>query len=148
MCVESRYVFDTGVLSLQVDGSPHARPYLEEVARGAAEGLVTDISLAELQYKLCQIVGTRAAEDAGKRIRNSPLRLIRSSPYLDLAWRFKCRYRARFSLADCVVLAVAQIHACRILTTDSSFENTREPRVSVRVLPIGERDEPGETAKT
>jgi len=146
--VASRYVFDTGVLSLQVDGSPRARPYLEEVARGAAEGLVTDISLAELQYKLCQIVGTRAAEDAGRRIRNSPLRLIRSSPYLDIAWRFKCRYRARFSLADCVVLAVAQTHACRILTTDRSFQNTREPRVSVRVLPIGEGDESAESGKS
>ena len=132
-----RYVFDAGVLALYLEGDPRTRGFLEDVVRGSAEGLVTDTSLAELQYKLCERVGGTAAERAGKRIRASPLRLVRNSPYLDLAWRLKCRYRNRFSLADCIVLAVAQVHACRILTTDGAFDALREPRVSSRILEIG-----------
>jgi len=130
------YAFDTGVLSLHIEGDVRVRPLMAEVARGAAEGIVMDLSLTELQYNLCRRVGAKAAEMEGTRIRKSPLRLVHSSPFLDMAWRFKCRYRDRFGLADCVLLAVAQVNACRILTTDSAFENLKEPRVSVRVFPV------------
>jgi len=134
--VARRYVFDTGVLTLFAEGDPRVRPFIDEVRRGAAEGLVVDLSITEFQYKVCQSLGVKAAEHEGKRIRTSALRLVRNSPYLDLAWRFKCRYRNRFSLADCVLLAVAQVHVCRVLTTDSAFEHLGEPRISSHVLPI------------
>ncbi len=129
-----RYVFDTGALTLLAEGDPRVRPFQDDVVRGAVEGLVVDLSLMEFQYKVCQSLGAKAAEREGKRVRGSAVRLIRNSPYLDLAWRFKCRYRNRFSVADCVLLAVAQVHACRILTTDSAFENLHEPRVSSHIL--------------
>jgi predicted nucleic acid-binding protein len=132
--VAERYVLDTGALQLHKEGGDEIRPYMEAISRGAAEGLVVDLCLAELQYKLCERVGRRAAEEEGRIVRNSPIRLVRNSPYLDLAWQFKCRYRGRFGLTDCVLLAVAQVHACRILTTDGAFENLKEPRVSVKVL--------------
>lgn len=131
-----RYAVDTGVVSLHVEGDARVRPVMEEIARGDAEGVVTDLSLTEFQYKVCQIRGRKAAEVEGERIRSSPLRVVHSSPFLDMAWRFKCRYRGRFSLVDCVLLAVAQVHSCRILTTDSAFENLRNPRVSVQVVPV------------
>jgi len=134
--VARRYALDTGVLSLHVDGDPRVRPFMDEVARGGAEGIVTDLALTEFQYKLCQTAGRKMAETQGKRIRSSRLRVVHSSPYLELAWRLKCKHRSRFSLADCVLLAVAQVHACRILTTDGAFADLREPRVSVQVLPV------------
>jgi predicted nucleic acid-binding protein len=129
-------VLDTGALHLHKEGSPDVRPYIQEVERGNAEGLVVDLCLAELQHKLCKEVGRKAAEMEGKIIRNSAMRVVRNSPYLDLAWRLQCRYRGRFSLTDCVILAVAQVHACRIVTTDAAFANLREPRVSASVLPV------------
>lgn len=133
----SRYVFDTGALSLHKEGDPRMKPLVSEVTKGSAEGIVVDLSVTELQYRLCQTVGAKAAEVEGKRIRNSRLRLVRNSPYLDFAWRFKCRYRSRFSLVDCVLLSVAQIHSARIVTTDTAFEGLREPRVSTLVLRLG-----------
>ncbi len=137
-----RYVFDAGALSLAKDGDPRLRPFLEEVARGQVEGLVVDLTLTELQYKICQSHGERAADTEGRRIRSSAMRLIRNSLYLDLAWRLKCRYRGRFSLADCVVLAVAQVHAGRVVTTDSAFANLHEPRVTAHVLPVPDSPNP------
>jgi len=140
--VARMYAFDTGALSLHIEGDARVRPVMEEVARGAAEGIVTDLSLTELQYKLCRRVGAKAAEAEGNRIRRSPLRLVHSSPFLDMAWRLKCRYRDRFGLADCVLLAVAQVHACRILTTDSAFEGLKELRVSAKVFPVSQGRDP------
>ena len=131
-----RYVFDAGVLALYADGDARARAFVDEVRRGRAEGLVVDLSLAEFQYKLCQTAGGKAAETEGKRIRTSALRIVRNSPFLDLAWRFKCLYRNRFSLADCAILAVAWVDACRILTTDAAFADLHERRVSARILPV------------
>ena len=131
-----RFVLDAGVLSLLAAGSPRLRPLLRDVQTGKAEGLVCDLSLAEHQYKACQTDGMRQAHSQGLAIRTSSLRVIRCSPYLDLAWRFKCRHRGRFSFADCVVLAVAQVQNARILTTDSAFENVKEPRVHATILPV------------
>lgn len=133
-----RYIFDTGVMSLYFGGDAGIQRYLAEVERRAAEGLMVDLCLTELQYKMCQTVGAKAAEAAGRRIQGSRIRLVRCSPFLDLAWRLKCRYRGRFSLVDCVNLAVAQVNPSRILTTDSAFQDLREPRVSVRLFPIGD----------
>ena len=137
-----RYVFDTGVLTLFAEGDPRVRPFIDEVRRGAAEGLVVDLSITEFQYKVCQSLGVKAAEHEGKRIRTSALRLVRNSPYLDLAWRFKCRYRQRFSLVDCANLAVAQVNPSRLLTTDGAFDGLHEPRVSVRIFPVEARAGP------
>jgi predicted nucleic acid-binding protein len=131
-----RYVFDTGALALYFDGDPAVRRHLREVDRGAAEGLVTDLCLTELQYKVCETKGTREAEVDGRTLRASRLRIVRSGPFLDGAWRLKCRYRQRFSLVDCVNLAVAQVNPSRILTTDGAYDGLREPRVSVRVFPV------------
>ena len=131
-----RYVFDAGALALYFAGDPAVRRFVREVDRGAAEGLVVDLCLTELQYKVCQSAGTRDAETEGRRIHASRLRVVRSGPFLDQAWRFKCRYRQRFSLVDCVNLAVAQVNPSRILTTDGAYEGLREPRVSVRVFPV------------
>jgi len=135
-------VVDAGVLSLYFGGDQRIRPFLQEIDRGTAEGLILDLCLAEFQYKVCQSVGRREAERDGKRIQESRLRVIRNSPFLDMAWRFKCRYRQRFSLVDCANLAVAQVNPSRLLTTDGAFDGLHEPRVSVRIFPVEARAGP------
>ena len=127
-----RLVLDTGVLMLILKGDPVIRDVIDALRRGA-EAHTATTNMAELYYKTEEKLGRQVATtwfNRLVRLRN----LIVAPVDTRLAFRageLKARYRRKLSLADAIIVALAERLGGRLLTTDPRLKMVEEVTVEV-----------------
>jgi len=122
------FVFDTGALTLMYADRQRLRSEVEEIQSGAAEALVSAVTLAEFFYKTCQTSGKDVATLRSQQVFDR-MRVIQVGEELSKAAGFeKCRNN-KLSLADSFVLALAKAQGGMILTTDSELAKEKGARI-------------------
>ncbi len=130
-----KYVVDADVLSLYFAGDKRVEKYFYEIDERKAKGLLCDVNLAEYYYKTCEKLGKEVAEIRFYQVRGSAMTIVPTSEELvRRAGEKKCKYSKELSLADCFVLALAELEHAVILTTDPELEKLRE--VKVKFFPV------------
>lgn len=129
------YVIDAGVLSLYFAGDKRVEKYFYEIDEGKAKGLLCDVNLAEYYYKTCEKLGKEIAEIRFYQIRGSAIKVVPTTEELvKKAGEKKCKHRKKLSLADCFVLALAELEHAIILTTDPELEKLKD--IKVKFFPV------------
>ncbi|MBI2126263.1 MAG: type II toxin-antitoxin system VapC family toxin [Thaumarchaeota archaeon] len=123
--MKSRFVIDTGVLTLFYAGEARVRPYFDRINDNKAEGLMMSVNLSEHFYKTCQKLGRQTANLRYYQSRTI-LTIVETSEELALAaGTEKCR-RSALSLADCFALALARSVKGTLLTTDGELGKVKD----------------------
>lgn len=122
------FVFDTGALTLLYADERRLRPEAEKIQSGAAEALVSSVTLAEFFYKTCQALGKDVATLRSRQLAERMRILPAGTDLSGAAGLEKCR-NARLSLADSFVLALAKRVGGVLLTTDSVLSQEKGVRV-------------------
>ena len=128
--MKSKFVIDTGVLTLFYAGEARVKPYFDQIHNGKAEGLMMSVNLSEHFYKTCQKLGRQTANLRYYQSRTI-LTIAETSEELALtAGTEKCR-RSTLSLADCFALALAKSVKGTLLTTDSELGKVKDVDVKL-----------------
>lgn len=127
------FVFDTGVLTLLYADETRLRSEVEKIQSGAAEALVSSVTLAEFFYKTCQTLGRDTAALRSRQLAERMRVLPAETELSEAAGLEKCR-NTKLSLADSFVLALAKRVGGVLLTTDSVL--TQEKYVKVRYFEV------------
>ena len=127
-----RLVLDTGVLMLILKGDPVIRDVIDALRRGA-EAHTATTNMAELYYKTEEKLGRQVAITWFNRLVR--LRNLTVAPVdTRLAFRageLRARYRRKLSLADAIIVALAERLGGRLLTTDPRLKMVEEVTVEV-----------------
>ena len=119
-------VFDAGALTLMYADGERLRSEVEKIQSGAAEGLVSAVTLAEFYYKTCQTLGKDVAALRSQEVAQRMQVAYAGEEISKAAGLEKCRNN-RLSLADSFVLALARARKGVILTTDSELAKAEGP---------------------
>ena len=117
------YVFDAGPISLFDAGAKAVKPYFDRVVSGRARGFVSEINLAEFDYKTGEKQGMTTAELWYMQVRRSRIKAIPPGEKITrhaAKWKVE---RRDLSLADCFALATREENAETLLTTDSLLKD-------------------------
>ncbi len=124
----NKYALDTGALALFFARDDRVARFFRDIQDGRAVGLVTSVNLAEFHYKVCQTLGRDVATLRCRQLR-ALLSVVETDEELSLeAGLRKCRNSA-LSLADCFVLATAEMLGAALLTTDEELAKTGDVKV-------------------
>jgi len=127
-----KLVLDTGVLMLILKGDPAVKEVVDALRRGA-EAYTATTNMAELYYKTEEKLGRQVAITWFNRlIRLRNLTIISVDTKLALrAGELKAKYGKQLSLADAIIIALAEECGGRLLTTDSRLRVVKEVSVEV-----------------
>jgi len=124
------YAMDTGALFLYFAGGSQGekvKPYFSEVLSGKANGIISEVTLAESFYKICQLMGMDVASLRDKIIRRSRFRILPPDETIStFAGQLKCKYGDKISLADAFAAASAQTTKSKLITTDEKLARIDE----------------------
>jgi len=130
MTENRNYTMDTGALFLYFAGGSRGekvKPYFAEVLSGKAKGIISEVTLAESFYKICQSMGIDVARVRDKIIRRSRFRIVPPDETLStFAGQLKCKYGDKISLADAFAAASAQVTKSKLVTTDEELARISE----------------------
>lgn len=128
-----RLVLDTGILMLILKGDSAVRDVISALRRGA-EAYTAATNMAELYYKTEEKLGKQVAITWFNRLIH--LRNLTVVPVgVRLALRagmLKARYGKQLSLADAIIVALAEEYGGRLITTDARLRVVEEVAVEVR----------------
>jgi len=122
-------VIDAGVLALHFGQDSRLREPFNRIDEGKVRGLVTEVTLSECYYKICQKLGRQAADTSYFLLRASRLETVHDEELTRLAGLEKCRQQLDLSLPDCFALALARREKALLLTTDSELKKAENIQV-------------------
>lgn len=113
-----KYIWDTGALSLFFADHKEAKQLMEQIVKDQVLGYIPRIIYAEFFYKTWQKLGERIAQFRVVNLRKSKIiELELNQNDVFSVGTFKVNY-PYFSLADCILLALAKRDMATIITTE------------------------------
>lgn len=116
---------DAGVISLYFAGRPKVKPYFDRILSGRAEGVISEVNLAEFFYKAAQTLGVETAEVRYAMLRQGKFKIIPTDDQITKGaglWKVK---QPALSLADCFALSTLDAKAETLLTSDEPLSKVR-----------------------
>ncbi|MHA1971923.1 MAG: PIN domain-containing protein [Candidatus Hodarchaeales archaeon] len=114
-------VWDTGALSLYFADHPEVKEYMRQIIKAKRRGYIPRLILAEFFYKTTQKFGKQVAQIRLVALRQIP---IIEEPMTEVdvlgIGLLKVKHR-RLSLADCVIVHLAEKRRAMILTTEEEI---------------------------
>lgn len=120
------YLLDAGVISLYFAGKASVKPYFDRILSKRAEGVISEVNLAEYYYKAAQVLGLETADVRYAMLRRGDFAIVPPDEEITRgAGRWKVR-RRDLSLADCFALATLEARAQVMLTTDELLSKAED----------------------
>lgn len=124
-----RLVLDTGALFLYFAGDQETTKIIDSGRRAGSDLFTCEIVMAEFYYKTCEKFGRDAAELRATSIRKSGIVIEPINEKLtSVAGIFRCKNRAKMSLADSYVISLCKVKDARLVTTDGLLKELNPNR--------------------
>lgn len=125
----TKYIWDTGALSLVYAKHKDATRYYRDILNSKHRGLVPDLVLSEFFYKTWSKFGEQAALVSTMNYENEILEVVTHSEgdIYDIG-DLKVKY-SQLSMIDRLLIVLAKKFGATILTTDQPIKDSRECKV-------------------
>ncbi len=133
---DRRLVLDTGALFLYFAGDEETTKIIDSRRSAGLELLTCEVVMAEFYYKTCEKFGRDVAELRCTSIRKSGIAVEPIDEKLtSIASIFRCKNRAKVSLADSYVIALCKVKDARLITTDGLLKELNPNQTTLLKVP-------------